>query len=189
MLSPMKVEYREATQRDVEAIARLHADSWRRNYRGSYSDAYLDGDVGADRLAVWTDRFASPSGRDDQITIVAARDAVIVGFAHTILHHNRELGALLDNLHVAHDLKGHGIGTQLVVETARAVIERTPSSSLYLWVLERNTAAQAFYRALGGTFAGQETSEAPGGGAVLGLRVVWRDPSRLARLDRTIKGF
>jgi hypothetical protein len=27
----------------------LHADSWRRHYRGAYADAFLDGDVLADR--------------------------------------------------------------------------------------------------------------------------------------------
>ncbi|MDQ3147017.1 MAG: hypothetical protein M3R01_08840 [Actinomycetota bacterium] len=32
----------------------------RRHYRGAYSDAYLDGDVLADRLAVWTGRLTQP---------------------------------------------------------------------------------------------------------------------------------
>ncbi|MBV9411286.1 MAG: GNAT family N-acetyltransferase, partial [Acidimicrobiia bacterium] len=39
------VRCRVATIDDVEAIAALHADSWRRNYRGAYLDSYLDGDV------------------------------------------------------------------------------------------------------------------------------------------------
>jgi len=178
MQSPINVEYRAATARDVGAIARLHADSWRRHYRGSYSDAYLDGDVEAGRLAVWTDRLQT-ARQTDQCTIIAERDGVVVGFAHTILNADPTWGALLDNLHVAHELKGRGIGTQLMAETARAVMERTPSSGLFLWVLEPNKAAQAFYEALGGTYAGQESSEAPGGGTVVGLRVVWRDPSAL----------
>ena len=174
----MKVEYREATARDVKAIARLHADSWRRNYRGSYSDAYLDGDVEADRLAVWMGRLVSRP-RPNQCTIVAERDGVLVGFAHTILDADSQWGALLDNLHVAHELKGQGIGSQLMAEPARAVIECAPTSGLYLFVLEHNRPAQAFYEARGGIYAGLETSEAPGGGTVVGLRVVWRDPSTL----------
>jgi hypothetical protein len=32
------VEYRGATADDIGPIASLHADSWRRNYRGSFSD-------------------------------------------------------------------------------------------------------------------------------------------------------
>jgi hypothetical protein len=45
---------------DARAVADLHADSWRRHYRGAYPDAFLDGDVVADRLALWTDRLREP---------------------------------------------------------------------------------------------------------------------------------
>ncbi len=34
--------YRAARPGDVPAIAWLHADSWRRHYRGAFSDAFLD---------------------------------------------------------------------------------------------------------------------------------------------------
>lgn len=53
---------RAAGQGDAEAVALLHADSWRRHYRGAYSDAFLDGDVVADRFAVWSARLAAPAG-------------------------------------------------------------------------------------------------------------------------------
>jgi ribosomal protein S18 acetylase RimI-like enzyme len=33
------MEYRQAAASDVVAIARLHADSWRRHYRGAYLDS------------------------------------------------------------------------------------------------------------------------------------------------------
>jgi GNAT superfamily N-acetyltransferase len=42
------MNFRLAGPPDADAIAALHADSWRRHYRGAYSDAFLDGDVGAD---------------------------------------------------------------------------------------------------------------------------------------------
>jgi GNAT superfamily N-acetyltransferase len=172
------VNYRQATPYDVEAIAALHADSWRRHYRGAYSDAFLDGDVIADRLAVWTDRFARPA-TGDYCSIVAEQDGTVVGLAHTIFDYDSAWGALLDNLHVRHDLKGLRIGTRLMAETARAVIDRRPRSGLYLWVLEGNTSAQAFYEARGGRCVGREASAPPGGGIVVGLRYVWRDPSVL----------
>jgi ribosomal protein S18 acetylase RimI-like enzyme len=171
------MRYCRATERDVEAIAALHAESWRRNYRGAFADEFLDGDVVADRLAVWTDRLARPGPNDH--TIVAERDGVIVGFAHTVFDDDPTWGALLDNLHVGHDLKCQGIGTQLMVATALAVIERTPSSGLYLWVLEQNQAARAFYEARGGNCVGRERSEPPGGGTVVGLRYAWPEPSAL----------
>jgi GNAT superfamily N-acetyltransferase len=172
------VTYRHAIARDVEAIAALHADSWQRNYRGAYSDAFLDGDVVADRLSVWTNRFGRPA-TGDYCTILAEQDDTVVGLAHTIFDYDPEWGALLDNLHVRHDLKGLGIGTRLMAETARAVIDRRSRSGLYLWVLEGNKAAQAFYDARGGRCVGREASEPPGGGTVIGLRYVWPDPSVL----------
>jgi ribosomal protein S18 acetylase RimI-like enzyme len=172
------MNYRHATARDVEAIAALHADSWRRNYRGAFADAFLDGAVSADRISVWRDRLTRPA-RSNECTIVAERDGGVVGFAHTILEEDPTWGALLDNLHVKHELKGQRIGTRLMSETAHAVIEQTPGSGLYLWVLEGNKAAQAFYEARGGKCVGREDSEPPGGGTVTGLRYVWPDPSVL----------
>src|SRR5205809_6551232 len=79
----VEATYREATAKDVEAIAGLHADSWRRHYRGAYSDAFLDGDVITDRVAVWTDRLTQP--QPEQCTIVADCDGAVIGFAHTLL--------------------------------------------------------------------------------------------------------
>jgi GNAT superfamily N-acetyltransferase len=173
----MGMKSRDVTPLDIEAIAELHADSWRRHYRGSYSDAFLDGDVFADRLAVWTDRLQQPD--PGAITIVVEHDGEVVAFAHTILDDDPKWGALLDNLHVVHNLQASGVGTRLMAETAAAVLERTPSSGLYLWVLERNTAAQAFYTARGGAYVDQKEGTAPGGGEFVALRVVWPDPSTL----------
>ena len=39
------VAYRVANVADIDRIAALHAESGGRNYRGAYSDAFLDGDV------------------------------------------------------------------------------------------------------------------------------------------------
>jgi len=103
------VQYREATELDAGAIAALHADSWRRHYRGAYLDSYLDGDIVAERLEAWTIRLAPP--RSNQATVCADVDGDVVGFAHTMFGHDPRWGALLDNLHVRSDLKGLGIGT------------------------------------------------------------------------------
>jgi ribosomal protein S18 acetylase RimI-like enzyme len=177
------VRCRRARSSDASAIAALHADSWRRHYRGAYSDAFLDGDVAADRLAVWTRQLREP--RWTHCTIVADANGGVVGFAHTVLDDDPTWGALLDNLHVVHALKGRGIGTRLMGETARCVLGRTPSSRLYLWVLEQNTPAQAFYEARGGSCVGRGVVRPPGGdparleGSPRKLRYVWSDPSIL----------
>ena len=176
------VAYRQAQASDAEAIAALHADSWQRNYRGAYSDAFLDGDVFADRLAVWTSRLRAP-GRDTH-TVVAEADERIVGFGHTILDADTKWGALVENLHVTHNRRGDGIGTQLLARSAQAATAGS-SPGLFLWVLEQNTAAQTFYQRRGGVRVEQQLVQPPGGiagrlaGAPASFRYVWTDPSEL----------
>lgn len=65
-----------------------------------------------------------------------------------------------------------------MAETAQTVIERTPSSGLYLGVLEQSKAAQAFYEARGGICVGRKSVQTPGGTTVA-LRYAWADPSKL----------
>jgi GNAT superfamily N-acetyltransferase len=120
------VSFRAAGRDDARAVAELHADSWRRHYRGAYSDA------------------------------------------------------LLDNLHVAYGLKRRGIGTRLLTLTRQAVRDWSPSSGLYLWVLEQNSDARAFYAAQGGVCVERDDVPPPGGdparltGQPVGLRYAWR---------------
>lgn len=170
--------FRRAVADDAGAVARLHADSWRRHYRGAYSDAFLDGDVTADRLDVWTDRLAAPDG--GSATILAEEGGSLLGFVHVVFDDDPEWGSLVDNLHVAHFRHRTGVGTRLIAEAARSVSGRG-TGGLYLWVLEQNHAAQAFYRARGGVGTGRRAVRAPGGipgrlsGSPMALRITWPD--------------
>src|SRR5688572_14136585 len=74
-------QLRSATIDDAERVALLHADSWRRHYRGAFSDAFLDGDIAADRRSVWSARLAGPAG---SATILAELADRLVGFVHVI---------------------------------------------------------------------------------------------------------
>jgi ribosomal protein S18 acetylase RimI-like enzyme len=179
------LRFRLATPSDAEAVAALHADSWRRHYRGAYSDAFLDSDLDADRLAVWGARFMN-SGASTH-TLIAEDASGLVGFAHTVFEADRAWGALLDNLHVTHRRKRQGVGSQLLAQTARAVAER--GTGLFLWVLEQNVHAQAFYRACGGRIVERAPALPPGGnpawlnGSPIKLRCAWSDPAALLELS------
>ena len=84
---------------------------------------------------------------------------------------------------MAHGLKRLGIGTKLLALTARAVIER--GTGLYLWVLEQNVDAQAFYEARGARREDRAPAEPPDGvasrlnGSPVKLRYAWADPTVL----------
>ncbi len=108
-----------------------------------------------------------------------------MGIAHTLLGEHPVWGAYLDNLHVAHGLKRQGIGTRLLALTGQEVVAWSPSSGLYLWVLEQNSNARAFYAARGGACVERAETPPPGGdparlnGKPMGLRYAWPDLSKL----------
>jgi len=181
--------FRRAGPADAETVAELHADSWRRHYRGAYSDEFLDGDVHADRLAVWTARLSEPDPR--RCTILAV-DGGVVGFANTFFDDDPTWGALLDNLHVAERHRRQGMGSCLLALTAEAVLAQRETAGLYLWVLEQNVDAQAFYESLGARREGREPVSAPGGiasrivGSPKKLRYAWQEPSVLIERAQAI---
>lgn len=173
---------RSAGVDDAEQVALLHADSWRRHYRGAYADAYLDGNVAAERHAVWLGRLRTPTST---ATILAESGDRLVGFIHVMFDADARWGSLVDNLHVVHDQHRTGVGTRLLAGAARAVIDGATGNAMYLWVLEQNTAAQQFYRRQGATCVETAPVPPPGGdpkrlnGTPLCLRMVWPDAARL----------
>lgn len=168
---------RVADDNDFEPVAQLHADSWRRHYRGAYADAYLDGDLVADRRAVWSARLGARAGTE---TVLAEDGGRLIGFVHVVFDADPAWGSLIDNLHVAHDRKRSGIGSRLVEHAAEAVGRAATGNGMFLWVLERNVAAQAFYLACGAANVQRSTAAAPHGdpanlvGVPGKFRMAWR---------------
>lgn len=168
---------RTAGPDDAESVALLHADSWRRHYRGAYSDSFLDGDIAADRRCVWTARLAARSS--GSTTVLAEDGTGLVGFVHVVFDDDPRWGSLVDNLHVTHHRRGTGVGSLLLTRAARAVAQRPAGGPLYLWVLEQNTAAQGFYLSLGATRVEKQAVPPPGGvparlnGSPARLRFAW----------------
>lgn len=166
------MDFRPAGPDDAAAIARLHADSWRRHYRGAFADSYLDGDIVAEREAVWSSRLVAGG---PTLTVLAEAGDELAGFVHVVFDHDVRWGSFIDNLHVRHGRKRSGVGTALMARVAAAVDGR----AYYLWVLEQNVAAQRFYEALGGQRGELATVLPPGGadgrlhGTPRKLRYAW----------------
>ncbi len=135
----------------------------------------------ADRLKVWTERL----GRTDagSWTILAEDADGLIGFAHVVFDDDPIWGSLLDNIHVAHAHQRRGVGVALLGRTSRVLADGPGSAGLYLWVLEQNTSAQAFYAACGAKRVERAQVTPPGGvpgrlnGVPYKLRYVWEDPS------------
>jgi ribosomal protein S18 acetylase RimI-like enzyme len=170
------MDLRPAAPVDAPTIALLHADSWRRHYRGAYADSYLDGDLVAERQAVWSARLADA---EHSMTLLAEDEGVPAGFVHVVFDHDERWGSLIDNIHVRHDRRRSGVGTALMAQAAEGIRSRAAGPARYLWVLEQNAAAQGFYRALGGRRVETALVSPPGGvdgrlnGAPRKLRFAW----------------
>lgn len=171
MVSP---EIRPAGPADAPAIAALHAESWLRTYRGMLSDAYLDGDVHGERSAAWQQRFAEP--RPDQRAWLATADDEPVGFVCLFADDDPGWGVYVDNLHVRVDQQGRGLGRALLATAAAWTVAERPASGLWLWVLEANHAARAFYGRAGAVEADRTRADDHGGGTATAVRCHWPDP-------------
>lgn len=173
------IEYRLATSADADQIAALHADSWRRTYRGMYRDDVLDGDLVAERQAVWRERLADARG--DQHVCVARAGGDLAGFICAYGAEDPEWGSLVDNLHVAKAFQQRGIGAELLGRAADWLSASYGDRPAYLWVLEGNASARRFYESLGADNAG--IIDTPGDWRVVGrvCRYVWPHPAALQR--------
>jgi GNAT superfamily N-acetyltransferase len=175
------ITFRIGAAADAAKIAALHTASWRGAYRGILPDAYLDGEIVPERLALWKKRLRS-SGRDRRLVLLAEDRAELAGFVCVLLDEEPEWGASLDNLHVRQDLKGRGLGRRLFAAAARWVMSKQPGWPLHLWVFEANRTARGFYERFKGEVVAREIKRMPGMAEVPSLRYVWRDVGTLLNL-------
>jgi len=183
----MDITFRAGGAADADAVAQLHADSWRRTYRGIYPDAYLDGDLLGDRRAVWSARLSDTERRPILILAEAASLAEAAGLAGTTLAgfvcifaaDDAAWGSLIDNLHVARAAQRTGVGRALMRAAGVALAGSHAAVPVHLFALEDNTAARAFYERIGGRNAGVEPHTTPGGGMANACRYAWDSPGAL----------
>lgn len=175
------IEYRPATPGDAEAVAILHAQSWRESYRGEFSDAFLDGDLPEERLRVWRRRLSDPP--DDQLVLLGVDGSDLVGFVCAYGDHDPEWGSFIDNLHVASSSKRGGVGSSLMRHAGVWLCPTYADLKIYLWVLEANSTARRFYESLGGQNGGVSTMETHGGAVVRSCRYTWPRAGLLAAAD------
>jgi len=140
--------FREANKNDTKKIATLHAESWRKHYRGIWNDAFLDKDVYEERMDVWERRLNYP--KTNQYVLLAEKNNELLGFVCIYINDDPAFGTLVDNLHVAAEAQGMGIGKQLIDKAREKITDHGSGSHFYLWVLEENYAARKFYEHLGG---------------------------------------
>jgi GNAT superfamily N-acetyltransferase len=146
----MSVVVRRAVIADAPGIARVHWDSHQTTYvdPGRIERARVEAWTMADRVARWTANLAianevydAPEGFHRMAIWVAEVEGLTVGWANTSTGRDADAprDLELEGLYVLEAHHGSGVGQALL----DAAIRRRPA---YLWALEDNPRAHAFYR-------------------------------------------
>ena len=181
---PSGLTFRPMRAADANAVAALHAASWRSAYRDILSHRYLEEEVDTDRAATWHQRLDTP--KQDAFGVVALREGAMVGFVYVIGHADATHGTLIDNLHVAPGARSAGLGPRLLEAAALGIESRGWGPRIFLWVYDANVRARAFYARVGGAEVEQLRKRAPDGQDVLEWRVCWPDLAVLATPAQSI---
>lgn len=141
------VHVRPGRAADVDAVARLLVRTWRTNYRGLVSDAFLDR-LSPEEQAARQLRLMTRPGACYR---VAVEGSTVLGFAcGGPARDPADCWRLeLYALYVAPRLQGQGIGRRLL-EALWRDLGVEGGDELGVWVLAANDEARAFYERLGG---------------------------------------
>ncbi|CAB3786993.1 hypothetical protein LMG28688_02387 [Paraburkholderia caffeinitolerans] len=167
---------RPATTADAPLLAAMHAASWQSTYCDLLPAAFLEQEVDTERAAYWRARMVAP-GEDRRLVLIAElgdqpESRTPVGFVCAERQPGSPWGALLDNLHALPGHQGIGVGKRLM-QAAQAWARAQGESRLYLYVLEGNESAIAFYERQGWQYSGAEPDHM-GGIDITALRYVYR---------------
>lgn len=148
---------RSAELRDVSALVRVHAASWRTTYAGLVEDAFLDRlerelDL---RIEQRRERVARP---DAAVWVACTPKDHVVGFIdggpirEPLEAYDQELYAI----YLLQGWQGMGIGRALIRQLARH-LESNGGQKLLVWVLKENSSGRSFYERLGGRLVAEKS--------------------------------
>jgi ribosomal protein S18 acetylase RimI-like enzyme len=157
---------------DADAIAALHAASWRSAYRGILKDSTLGPALDGERRSHWLGDLSARAPAD---TVLIADG---LGFIAAWAEGDPGFGAYIDNLHVHPERRSAGLGRHLLGAAMRQVAGRGEAHA-YLWVFDGNARAIEFYRRLGGEIV-EHGFEEIDGLKIPQSRIIWHDTLRLA---------
>lgn len=155
------VSIRDAKASDKWEVAAVHVRSWQAAYEGLLPDDFLSGLKIEDRAA----RYSFGEGdSDDPVTKVAIDGDKIVGFVTCGTYRDPLISGYGEvyALYVDPQYWKRGLGRELL-DSSIDHLSRMRFGKAYLWVLEGNRRAIAFYESVGWFADGTVRSEVIGG--------------------------
>lgn len=146
MKTMLTIDIRRAAEKDAEAIAGIHEESWRGAYAGIIPHKVLTTMINRRGSAWW----ANAIRRASAVLVVEVGDE-IAGYATLGRNRARELpqqGEIYE-LYLRPEYQGVGLGTRLFA-AARERLARHGLKGLVVWALEDNRGAVDFYHGSGG---------------------------------------
>lgn len=142
---------RSAEAADLQAIARVHVESWRTTYAGLLPDGYLASLDAAENARRWGEVLYRLTRQE--VLLVAEEHGQVVGFAYggPEREGDRAYRGELYAIYLIQRAQGQGFGRALVETVAAHLVEQAVPSML-VWVLRDNAPARAFYEHLGGVY-------------------------------------
>lgn len=174
---------RQPSPDDIQDLARIHVAGWQAAYGELIDQSYLDAQNTDEYAENWTRWLQSP---DFSALIAHDSDGKAAGFVSFGRLRTPPPGmspirplyaAEIYALYILPEYWRGGLGRQLIGAAAESLKERK-LRSLCLWVLEGNSRAVAFYKALGGQKCGTKRIEI-GGRTVSEAAFGWRDTTIL----------
>ncbi|SDH30055.1 L-amino acid N-acyltransferase YncA [Leifsonia sp. 98AMF] len=156
------VTVRRATVDDARGIAEVHVTAWREAYAGRMPADFL-ASLDVDRRAAGWTRILE---RGETDAFVAERDGTIVGWATAGRGRDDDAprDRELEGIYLLASAYGSGAGQQLL----DAAVGDAPA---YLWVMDGNGRAEAFYRRNGFTRDGATMTHPAGDATILAVRM------------------
>ena len=155
------MEIRPAVLDDADGIAEVHVRSWQAAYRGLMPQDVLDGLSVEQRAEGWRSILGNQQGSR---TLVAERDGRIVGWAGFGDARDADAPGTgeLWGIYALPEAWSSGIGHALIAAVERELADAGHTSA-YLWVLDGNERASAFYERHGwAADGGSKIEERPG---------------------------
>lgn len=132
--------------KDQAMMARLKIDSWRNSYDKIIASKYLNSLDYEEQ----TKRYISSFEEYKDLVLVAVRDEEVLGYScFKLFDSSDKYDSELVGLYVKKNETGRGIGSNLLIETAKELLEQG-KKNMVVWCLSDNSKEIQFYKKLGG---------------------------------------
>lgn len=153
----MSVEIRQLLPEDDRlAVSRIYAESWRHAYKGIVPQSFLDG--------LSEDNCGKNIDMEGRYNLVAVADGKLVGtssYCRSRFPEYAEYGEII-SIYFLPEYMGKGYGKKLLAAAVERLAEMG-HRDVFLWVLEENHGARAFYERCGFFPSGERMTSEIGG--------------------------